>query len=184
MLQLKAADQRTAAAVKSQFPTLRLSSSLFFQAPNLDELFEDIFWEALAAASQPLFDGGRRHADVLQSEATARGALYEYGSAVLTALREVQDALVLESQQEKLLVSLRAQRNSARNVYRLARKRYARGATAYLRVLNALQSLQSTQQQLLNGRRQHLSYRVQLCRALGGTWVESVQPSIEATSEE
>lgn len=179
MYQLEAADQRTAAAIKDQFPSIRLSASLFFQAPTLDELFEDLFWQATAAASQPLFDGGRRRAAVERAKSTAELRLYEYASTFLTALREVQDAMILETKQKTFVESLRKQRESAKQVYQLARQRYRRGAADYLRVLTALQSLQNAQQTLLDAKRQQFSYRLQLCRALGGTWTRDLEPPAE-----
>lgn len=175
LYRLKAADKRTAAAVKDQFPSIQLSTSLFYQAPNLDQLFEDIFWTALVSATQPLFDGGRRFAAVDRAEATAEAQLYNYGKTLLTALREVEDALVLETQQDKLIESLEEQKESAEQALRLARQRYQRGATDYLRVLTALQSLQSVEQTLLDSRRQQFSHRLQLCRALGGTWTNNLE---------
>jgi NodT family efflux transporter outer membrane factor (OMF) lipoprotein len=175
LLRLKAADQRTAAAVKEQFPSISLSTSLFYQAPNLDELFEDIFWQAFASASQALFDGGRRFSEIDRAEATAEAQLYSYGKTVLTALKEVEDALVLEEQQTKFIASLRQQQDSAEQALDLARERYRRGALDYLRVLDTLQSLQSVEQTLLDARRQRFSHRLQLCRALGGSWTEDLE---------
>ena len=54
-----------------------------------------------------------------------------------------------------------------------ARTRYRQGLSDFLPVLTALQSQQQAQLQLLSARRQALSYRVQLCRALGGTWTNT-----------
>ncbi|MEM9494175.1 MAG: RND transporter, partial [Myxococcota bacterium] len=42
-------------------------------------------------------------------------------------------------------------------------------------VLSSLESLQRAQLNLLLARRQLLSYRIQLCRALGGTWTQSLE---------
>ena len=49
----------------------------------------------------------------------------------------------------------------------MTRESYRQGATDYLNVLTALLSQQSLEQQLIDARRQVLSNRVQLCRALG-----------------
>lgn len=184
MLRLKAADKRTAAAVKSQYPSLRLSANIFSQAGNLDQFFEEFFWDAMAAASQPLFDGGRRFAEIDNAESRAEAQLYAYGQAVLEALREVEDALALEDAQAGLVESLREQVETSRQALTLARERYQRGAADYLRVLTSLRSLQSVEQSLLNARRQRLSHRVQLCRALGGTWTEALEDPTDEESDE
>jgi NodT family efflux transporter outer membrane factor (OMF) lipoprotein len=184
MLRLEAADKRTAAAVKSQYPSLRLSANVFSQASNLDQFFEEFFWDAMAAASQPLFDGGRRFAEIDSAESRAEAQLYAYGQAVLEALREVEDALALEEGQKGLIESLREQVDTSEQALQLARERYQRGAADYLRVLTSLQSLQSVEQSLLNARRQRLSHRVQLCRALGGTWTEELEDPTREDSDE
>ena len=172
---LEAADERTAAAVKDQFPSIRLSFDLFTQTANIQEMFEELFWSATASISQPLFDGGQRFAAIDEAEGRAESLLYQYGKTVLEALKDVEDALVSERQQADFIESLREQVESARRVLRLNRERYARGVASYLRILTALQSLQSLEQQLLEARRQQLSNRVQLCRSLGGTWTRDLE---------
>ena len=50
------------------------------------------------------------------------------------------------------------------------------GLSDYLLVITALQGLQRSQINLLQAQRQMLSYRVQLCRALGGAWTSELDP--------
>ena len=51
-----------------------------------------------------------------------------------------------------------------------AKTRYVSGLTDYLPVLAALQTLQASERRQVSARRQRLSYRIQLHRALGGSW--------------
>jgi hypothetical protein len=51
------------------------------------------------------------------------------------------------------------------------------GLSDFLPVLTSLQSVQQTELSLLGARRQLLSYRVQLHRALGGSWVRDLRLS-------
>ncbi len=175
MQRLEALDQRTAAAVKDQLPTVQLSFDLFSQTANIQEMFQDLFWSAMTSISQPVFDGGRRFAAIDEAEARAEAQLYQYGKTLLEALRDVEDALVAEKKQAAFIESLRTQLESAQQVLTLNRQRYGQGASNYLRVLDALQSLQSLEQQILDARRQQLSNRVQLCRALGGRWTRELE---------
>ena len=82
--------------------------------------------------------------------------------------------MVLEASQERFLARLEAQRKNAEVALELARDRYRSGTLDYLRVLTALQSLQQIEQSLIDARRQQLSNRVQLCRALGGSWTREL----------
>lgn len=175
-LRLESADERTAAAARALLPSIRLTASPFLQAAELGEFFEQIFWSVTASASQTVFDGGRRHAAVRQSEAAARERLFTYGQTVLVALQEVESALIQEEKQQQFVEDLEKQRQTAEISLRLARERYQSGVLDYLRVLTALQSLQNIEQSLVDARRQQLSNRVQTCRALGGDWTRDLEP--------
>jgi NodT family efflux transporter outer membrane factor (OMF) lipoprotein len=175
MLQVRAADQRIEAAVAERLPSLQLSASLSVQATEIAQLFEQLLYSVGASLSQPVFQGGRLTAQIEQREAIAEEALYNYAQTLLTALREVQDALIREQFQQEFVDSLQTQLESAERALDLARDRYRLGALEYLRVLDSIQALQQTQQNLLDARRQQLSTRVSLCRALGGTWTRKIE---------
>jgi NodT family efflux transporter outer membrane factor (OMF) lipoprotein len=174
MLRVRAADERIEAAVAERLPSLQLSANLSVQATEIAELFEQLLFSVGASLSQPIFQGGRLNAQIEQREAVAEEALYNYAQTLLTALREVQDALIREKYQQEFLESLQTQLESAERALELARDRYRLGALEYLRVLDSIQALQQTQQNLLDARRQQLSTRVGLCRALGGTWTRQL----------
>lgn len=176
MLRLKAADKRTAAAVKSLLPSISISLSPGYQAAELAELFSSFLLQGSASLAQPIFDGGQRFAEIDAAEARAEQALYSFGQTLLTAMREVRDALVRQTAQADYIESLREQRNSAQQALNLARERYQRGTIDYLRVLSALQTLQDVEQTLLDARRQQFSNRLGLCRALGGDWTDDLDP--------
>ena len=177
MVRVEAADERIEAAVAEQLPQLQLSASLFLQANEIANLFDQLLYNLSASLSQPIFQGGRLRAQIDQTEAAGAEAVFSYAQTLLTAMREVQDALIVESRQGEFIESLRAQLAAAERALELARDRYRRGALDYLRVLDAIQSLQISQQNLLDARRQRLSTRIRLCRALGGTWTEELTPS-------
>lgn len=178
-LLLEAADERTAAAVANQLPRLRLSASIGFQAEQIASLFEQLFWSIGAGVSQPIFEGGRLRAEVDLNEAIAKEQLYNYAETLLVAVREVRDAVALELTERERIERLERELQAARDAVDLARRRYRTGAADYLRVLTGLQGLQDVERTLLTARRQQISNRIALCRALGGSWVDSVEPSIE-----
>ena len=174
-LRLKAADARTASAARDRLPRVRLSLSLFYQAQTLTNLLDELLWSVGGAISQPLFQGGRLNAQLRQSEALSEQRLYDYAAALLSGIRDVERALFQIEGQRRFTDSLRAQLSSAEESLGLALGRYQAGDTSYLRVLTALQAVNSTQQNLLQARRQELSTRVQLCRALGGDWTRDLE---------
>ena len=104
---------------------------------------------------------------------------------VLVAMTEVDNALVQERQQELHIELLEQQIENSTNTLREARARYREGLSDFLPVLTSLTSLQLTELNLLTARRQLISYRIQLYRALGGTWTHDlVAPEIAPRDEE
>lgn len=168
-LLLEAADERTAAAVADRLPQLRLSAAIGFQADQLSNLFTQLFYSAGAGLFQPLFEGRRLKAEVERGEAIAEEQLYNYADTLLVALREVRDAIALESNNRDRIDSLERERRVAQTVVDLARFRYRAGAANYLRVLTGLRDLQEVERTLIEAHRQQISYRISLCRALGGS---------------
>jgi len=167
---LRAADQRVAAAVADRFPRVSLSAGAETTAARVRDLFDN--WVASLAANlaAPVFDGGRREAEVERTRAVASERLHAYGQAVLDALREVEDALVQERQQAEYLASLERQLDLASKATERTRQQYVGGQLDYLRVLAALRSEQRLQRTRLQARRELVQFRIDLYRALGGGW--------------
>ncbi|MBD3345877.1 MAG: efflux transporter outer membrane subunit [Chitinivibrionales bacterium] len=171
-LRLKASDAEAAAAILDFFPSINLSASLFTDAEEINNLFDELLWSLSGTITQPIFQGRRLIAGVRRARAAAEADYYTYINTTLTALREVRDALVLIRGQETWVNSLKQQVEDAEIRLDLSRERYMQGVESYLQVLTALNSLQSTQQTLVEAIRQLLSYHVQLYRAVGGSYPE------------
>src|SRR5690606_33687914 len=71
LLRLQASDARIAAAVAERFPALRLTGAYGGASAELGDLLAsgNIFWNLLLNLAQPLYDGGRRRAEVDRSQA-------------------------------------------------------------------------------------------------------------------
>ena len=185
-LRLAAADYRVAAAVADRLPALRIGAETGYESRDFDEI-EDIFdnwiWSLFANITWPVFDGGRRKAEVDRNKAIVREALGAYGQVMLRALQEVEDALIQERKQAEFLIELEKQAELARDTLREARMRYANGLSDYLPVLAALEALQTVERSQIVAERQLLSFRVQLYRALGGTWTLALEPEEESSKK-
>ncbi|SHE23463.1 efflux transporter outer membrane subunit [methanotrophic endosymbiont of Bathymodiolus puteoserpentis (Logatchev)] len=167
---VQAADQRTAAAIADRFPKLSLSVGIDTTAPNLQSLFNN--WIATLAGNLilPIVDGGRRVAEVDRNRAVAAEALNNYATALQQAIQEVEDALIQEHQQQKLIISLNKQHQLSEQATLQIRLRYMYGAIDFLRVLTTQVSQQSLERSQILAKRQLLEYRIQLYRALAGSW--------------
>ena len=137
--------------------------------------------------SLPIFDGGRRQANLDLAEARKHQAVAQYESVIRNAFREVSELLAarhwLAVQERDVRQLLAAQADRAF----LARRRYERGYSSYFEVLDAERSRFATEQSLVQLRRARLSSLVGLYKALGGAETQPLarpsSPSSPATQE-
>ncbi len=174
---LASADRSLAAAVRDQYPRLDLTASLTTAAERPADLFQEWIGTIAAGLVAPLIDGGFRRAEVERSEAVRRQFLYDYGQSILIALQDVEDALVLEASQVRLIESLTLQRDLAESTNDQLRNQYLNGAADFLAVLSALQAQQQIERDLLEAVRQRVIFRIGLYRALAGGF--EVPPYLE-----
>ena len=120
--------------------------------------------------SLPLFDGGRNKANLSASQARYEQAVANHQNKLLTALREVEDALS-DVQQRRLQAQAQAQaQQAAARAYEVAEARYERGVSSYLDVTDAQRSSLAADRASVQIRTQRLLAAVNLARALGGGW--------------
>lgn len=180
-----AADYRVAEAIAARLPSLTLSGSLGFNAVELSQFFESFVWQIIGQISGTIWDGGRLDAEIERSKAVLEERMAAYGHVLLTALVEVESALVLEKQALQQIQILEAQRETAQKTLDAARTRFSAGVGSYLATLTALRSLQQVEQSLLAARRRVLAQRVQVYRALGSSWTQELKaPDAEENEEE
>lgn len=174
LLHLRASDARIAAAVAERFPALRLSGTYGGQSTELQDLLGsgNLFWNLLLNLTQPLYDGGRRAAEVERSRAVFRENLAGYHQSVLAAFRDVEDALAAARTGAERLQRLAEVETASAAALRLALDRYLQGLSDYLPILTAQGLHFDAQSQLLAARRQVIADRISLARALGGEWME------------
>jgi len=167
---LKAADRDLAAAISDQYPRLTLSASGSTVAEGAADLFQTWAYSFAGNLLAPIFRGGELRAEVDRTEAVRQQRLYEYGRTILTAFREVEDALVRERQQRTQIRQLERQVELARQAYRQLRVQYLNGTGDYLDVLTALDEVQQLRRDLLSAELALVLNRIALYRALAGSF--------------
>lgn len=170
-LRAESADRRIAMAIADRLPTIRLSGNIGHTSEEFSILFDDFIWGLTAGLTAPLFDAGRRRAEVERNRAIVEERIATWRNTFVGALREVEEALVREREQRAHIDLLVAQRVTANAAVDAAREQYRNGLVDYLRVLNALSTAQRLEQDILTAHRQLLTFRVNLHRALGGGWL-------------
>jgi len=167
---LKAADKDMASAISNRYPRLSLSASLSSTASSssVGDILNGWVNSFGGNLFAPIIYAGQRKAEVDRAEAVKKQRLYQYGQAVLTAYREVEDALVQEKKQREKIESIQKQLEMAQQSYEQLRLEYFNGMADYLDVLTALDEEQRLQRDLLSSRMTLLEYRIALYRSLAG----------------
>ena len=167
---LAAATARIGVAEAQLYPGLRLSGNIGTSAFSLGGLFGAITGAIFAGIDQTLFDGGRLRSQLRSQQAATEGALASYRQSVLTALEDVENALVqLEAARERQMQFAIAF-EAASNTAILARTQYRAGLTDFQTLLEAERSLLSARDGIAGTRGDEALALVQLYRALGGGW--------------
>ncbi len=170
--QVTAAAGRLRQADAARLPNFRLGGSLGLNALTLGSLTNSasIVSALLADAFMPVFDGGGRRAQVRAEQAALDQALAAYQAVVLTALQDVEDALVALRGDRERLQSLENAAEAAGNAALLARQQYSSGLVDFQTVLDTQRSQLSTQASVASALADVSADHVRLYKALGGGW--------------
>ncbi|MBE2262997.1 MAG: efflux transporter outer membrane subunit [Burkholderiaceae bacterium] len=168
------------AADAARYPSFRISGALGLRAMTLGTLTNgaSAVSALLGSISVPLFDGGAIQAQVRSQEATLEQARVNYQATVLTALKDVEDALVSLQGNRERLARLQAAANAAANAELLARQRYGSGLIDFRTVLETKRTLLNTQDGVESTRASLSADHVRLYKALGGGWT----PDLDAAT--
>lgn len=175
---LASADHSVAAAVAAMLPTLSLSINGDLHYDRVGGPLASTTASVGGSLFQPIFDANRRGLEVDRQRAIVEERLGAFAETFLNAVREVDDALEQERWQLVLLEEVSTQLDIARVQLREAHLQYTEGVAEYLDVISAIQTLQTLQRQDVEARRQLLVYRANLYLALGGSWMEDLEPHV------
>ncbi len=167
-----AAIARKRSAETERLPSLRLSGSLGVDTLSSSKLFnpESAAAGLIAGISGPIFDAGRIRANIEIQDAAEEQALLAYESAVLTALSEVEDALIACRKTEERMLTLGRAASAAKDASRLANQKYRAGVIDIITVLDTQRNELALEESLVNVRADRAAAHVQLYKALGGGW--------------
>ena len=175
--QLAASDANVEVARKALLPNLSLSLSGSLGTSALMTLADPTRSVSLGISlAQSIFDGGRQRLQIRSTESQRVVLIENYGKAIRTALKEVDDGLgnVDRSQrQEALQREVVAQ---ARRSLQLAELRYREGSGDLLSVLDAQRTLFAALDALATQSLSRLSAALDMYKALGGDWTGPPPP--------
>ncbi len=170
--QLHAATARIGVATADLFPKFNLAGSFGFSAGDLARVggLSSKFWSWGPTVTWPVFAGGRIYWNIKVQDALQEQALAAYGKTVLTALKDVETALVAYAKEQEHRKSLSEAVTNNRRAVDLATKLYLVGKTDFLNVLTAQRSLYTSEDALVQSTRTVDTNLIALYKALGGGW--------------
>jgi len=159
------------------FPRISLTALLGLQSQELSQLFKgpSFTWNAAGGLTQSLFSGGALRSQVEFAQARQRELVAGYQSAVISALRDVNDALIARTTLEQQRAEQEKNVAALVRLLDLAKRRYQEGAAIFLEVATAEQSLFDAQITLDSVRAQLFQSYADLYRAFGGGWVQTAE---------
>ena len=159
-------------ATAELFPSFSLGALIGLESIDLSRLVTSgsRFWSVGPKVKWSLFDGGKARAGIEASDSRRDRAEIVYEKTVLSALVEVENALVAfarEQEKERILQTAVA---SAQRALTISRSQYELGLVDFLNVLQSEQSFHQSQDQLVQSEQRLSLDMVILFKALGGGW--------------
>lgn len=180
---LAAATEQIGVAVAELFPTFSLtsanlfgarsqSSNFGFASNDLGKLFRHVSttWSIGLQLFMPLVDFGRRIEAIHVQTSLQKQALLSYEKTVITALQEVEDALVAYFKEEERQDFLRSEVEANRCSWVLVESLFCSGLDDYTKVVEAKKIWLASEQMLINSEGALVSNLIALYKALGGEW--------------
>ncbi len=169
--QLVSANAQIGVAKAEFFPKVSLTALLGTASSDLSTVTgASMIWTGSGIFSGPLFNMGRTLGFYRASIAQWEQARLQYQQAVLTALREVSDALTALGKLNEAETGQDTAVRALEEAVEHATARYRQGLANYFEVLEAQQQLYPAQNTLAQIRRDRLLSHVRLYKALGGGW--------------
>ena len=176
---IQAAERRLAAqtakvgvATADLFPRVRVAGFIGFLSGSASGFGNSgsQAWSVAPTVSWPALDLGGAHQRLKAAEARNDASLAVYDQTVLTALEDLENALVGYRQQQAQLVSLTNQAAASRRAAELARIQYKEGGIDFLVLLDAERTLLAAEDSLTVAETGVNTNVVAIYKALGGGW--------------
>jgi outer membrane protein TolC len=154
------------------YPSLTLTANSGLQSLDFDVLFDSssLFTTIVGGLTQPIFNGRKIRTQYEVTKARQEQAKLDFKLALLTASKEVSDALYsYDAASEKMQVKQK-EYESYNLALEYSQELLDNGLANYIEVLNARQNTLSTNLDLTSTKYAKLQSVVDLYQALGGGW--------------
>jgi multidrug efflux system outer membrane protein len=171
-LALRSANERIGVSIAQLYPDLTLTATYGASADRWRDIWERYSetYGLVTRLTQPIFKGGQIRAQIDAAKARCAELVANYTGTVLTAMREVEDALAGEQMLQSQLQHVERRFQEAKAAEELSKQRYQQGLSGFLVVLETERRRRIAEEQLTILKGQIWTTRVNLYLALGGDW--------------
>lgn len=172
-LEVAAASNDVGSARADRFPKVSLSGSIAAGSVRTGGTTTDLqTWQiGPLAVTLPIFDGGRRAANVDAAEARYEEAVLLYGARVRQAVREVEEALVNLASARDRGEDARTAVEGYRASYAATEARYRAGLASLIELEDQRRVALAAETALVSLQRERIAAWIALYRAVGGGWM-------------
>lgn len=183
---LRAANAEIGVAQAAFFPAIRLTGSFGYESVELDTLIrgDSQFWSYGPGITLPIFLGGRNFANLKAAKAKYEENVANYRQQILTAFKEVEDAIVNIRYRDDQIHAQEKLLEAAKEAASLSIGRYKEGLVNFLEVVDAERSRLEAETARVQFKNQRLISTVLLIKALGGGWENVPELNLVATPSE
>ena len=177
--ELAAQTARIGVAEADLYPRFFLRGSIGLESISLEKLVTSParLWSLGPSISWPIFDAGAIRSNIKIQGELQQQAYLRYEHTVLTALEEVENALISYVKEQQRLENLRNGAAAAEQAADLAENQYLSGMTGFNNVLDAQRSLLSFEDQMAESRGAVLADLVRIYKSMGGGW-QKLRPAV------
>jgi outer membrane protein, multidrug efflux system len=170
--EIHATTARIGVATAELFPKFTITGALGVRSGDFSSwlTWAQRFWSFGPAASWRVFDTGATRAAIEQQQALQEQTLIAYQQTLLTALQEVENALIASAKEQERRAALLEAVAANRKAVSLSKILYTEGQTDFLSVLDAQRSLFATEETLALSTSAVSTDLVALYKAIGGGW--------------
>ncbi len=182
--QLASQTAQIGVATADLFPSFSLTGAFGLESTQFNSWgnWSSRYWTIIPGVSWPIFTAGSVRANIEVQSALQEQALINYEQTILTALQDVEDALVAFSNEQLRRQSLATAVAANRRALDIASQQYMQGLTNFLNVLEAQRALFLSQDELAQSDYTVATNLVALYKALGGGW-ETDEPAATKETE-
>ncbi|WP_319411308.1 efflux transporter outer membrane subunit [uncultured Cohaesibacter sp.] len=183
--QLAQSNAKIGVAQAARYPAISLTGSIASSAFHVSDFVKGstIGWSVGPAITVPLFEAGRLKAAVDVAEASRDEALAVYEASVLTAMEEVENAIITLSQQRRRSEKLAKAVDAYRRADKASKTLYEAGSITYLELLDGQRQLYAAESSWIDSQLSATTAYIALNKALGGGWNGEIPNSMDAHRE-